>query len=363
MISVLVVDDSAFMRKAISMMLERDAEVRVIDTARDGAQALEKIEALDPDVVTMDVEMPRMDGLTALRHIMEESPRPVLMVSSLTQDGADATVEAMEAGAIGFLPKQRSKVSLKITEIEDRLVKRVKSAARSNLRPIRRMNGAHPAATQRRKGDALSFRRSRLIAIGVSTGGPFALQRVIPALPERLPVPVVVVQHMPPHFTRSLAQRLDATSALHVVEAEDGMRVEPGKVIIAAGGHHLVFRSGARGTVVRTPTEPSDTLHCPSVDVMFTSANERYNGRVLGLIMTGMGKDGLEGATAIKESGGRIIAQDEETSVVYGMPRAVVEADLADCVLPMDKLASALSNAVGGASAKASATASETSPR
>lgn len=358
MINVLVVDDSAFMRKALSMMLERDAEVRVIDTARDGAQALEKIEALDPDVVTMDVEMPRMDGLTALRRIMDDSPRPVLMVSSLTRDGAAATVEAMEAGAIGFLPKQRSKVSLKITDIEERLIERVKSAARSNLRPIRRASGEPSTAARRVKDDALSFRRARLIAVGVSTGGPFALQRVIPALPGNLSVPVVVVQHMPPHFTRSLAQRLDATSALHVAEAEDGMLVESGKVIIAAGGHHLVFRSGARGTVVKTPTEPSDTLHCPSVDVMFTSANEHYGDRVLGLIMTGMGKDGLEGATAIKESGGRIIAQDENTSVVYGMPRAIVEADLADCVLPMDRLAPALSNAVGHASSNASAVSS-----
>lgn len=346
MITVLVVDDSAFMRKALSMMLERDPDVRVVDTARDGQQAIDKVRALDPDVVTMDVEMPRMDGLTALRHIMDEMPRPVLMISSLTREGAAATVEAMEAGAVGFIPKQRSRVSLKITEIEQELIKRIKSAARSNLRAFRQ-TGRPSSAPRKRTPSRLSFRQARLIAIGVSTGGPFALQHVIPALPADLPVPVAVVQHMPPHFTRSLAERLDAKSALQVSEAENGMPVEPGRVIIAAGGRHLVFRSGARSVIVQTPEKPTDTLHRPSVDVMFASASERYGGRVLGLVMTGMGKDGLEGARTIKESGGRIIAQDEATSVVYGMPRAVAEANLTDCILPMDELAQALTKAVG----------------
>ncbi len=351
MIRVLVVDDSAFMRKALSMMLERDAEVRVIDTARDGQQALDKIAEHDPDVVTMDIEMPRMDGLTALRRIMDETPRPVLMVSSLTRDGAEATVKAMEAGAVGFLPKQRSRVSLKITEIEDDLVQRIKSAARSNTRVLQRRFGA--LAKRCNDGEAFVFRHAQLIAIGVSTGGPFALQRVIPTLPADLPVPVAIVQHMPPHFTRSLANRLDANSALDVVEAEDGMPLEAGTVAIAPGGHHMVFRSGAQATIVKTPEEPEDTLHRPSVDVMMTSASEHFNGRVLGLIMTGMGKDGLNGAAAIKERGGRIMAQDEESSVVYGMPRAVAEAGVTDCVLPMEKLGPALSKAVGASAEEA----------
>lgn len=350
MITVLVVDDSAFMRKALSMMLERDPEVRVVDTARDGRQALEKIQTYDPDVVTMDVEMPRMDGLTALRRIMEESPRPVLMVSSLTREGAEATIEAMEAGAVGFIPKQRSRISLKITEIEEELIERIKSAARSNLRALRRKRETAPPSSRRRQPEPLAFRRAQVIVIGVSTGGPFALQHVIPALPADMPVPVVVVQHMPPHFTRSLANRLNTNSALHVAEAEEGMPVEAGRAIIAAGGRHLVFRSGARGTIVKTPEEPSDTLHRPSVNVTFASASEHYGGRVLGLVMTGMGKDGLEGAQTIKENGGRIIAQDEASSVVYGMPRAVTEANLADCVLPMDALAEALVQAVGATS-------------
>lgn len=332
------------------MMLERDPDVQVIDTARDGQQALDKIKEHDPDVVTMDIEMPRMDGLTALRRIMDETPRPVLMVSSLTRDGAEATVEAMEAGAVGFLPKQRSRVSLKITEIEDDLIQRIKSAARSNTRVIQRRLGTTLNTVSTRRGrasDGGSFRRARLIAIGVSTGGPFALQRVIPALPADLPVPVAVVQHMPPHFTHSLASRLNANSALEVVEAEDGMALDAGTVAIAPGGHHLVFRSGARSTIVKTPTEPDDTLHRPSVDVMMTSASEHYDGHVLGVIMTGMGKDGLEGATAIKNRGGRVLAQDEASSVVYGMPRAVAEAGVVDCVLPMDELGAAIVKAVG----------------
>lgn len=342
MISVLVVDDSAFMRKALSMMLERDPEIQVEDTARDGKQALEKIRALDPDVVTMDVEMPRMDGLTALRRIMDETPRPVLMVSSLTREGAEATVEAMEAGAVGFIPKQRSHISLKITEIEQELIERIKAAANSNLRALRSTPGP-----SRRSAHQVSFPEAQIITIGVSTGGPFALQQLIPALPGDLPVPVAVVQHMPPHFTHSLATRLNANSELHVSEANDGMPVEPGRVIIAAGGRHLVFGWGARGITARTPEGTDEALHRPSVDVTFTSATECYDGHVLGLVMTGMGKDGLDGAKAIKQQGGRIIAQDEATSIVYGMPRVVTEAHLADCVLPLHALADALTQAVG----------------
>lgn len=349
MISVLVVDDSAFMRKAISMMLERDPEVRVLDTARDGERAIEKVKQLQPDVVTMDIEMPRMDGLTALQRIMDEDPRPVLMISSLTKEGADATVKAMEAGAVGFIPKQHSRVSLEITKIEQKLSDKIKSAARSNVRVLQRGRNRAPRSGSPAPA-SFSFRQAQLIAIGVSTGGPFALQKVVPALPEDLPVPVVVVQHMPPRFTRSLAERLDTLSALRVVEAEDGMPLVPGMLFIAPGGHHLTFRSGPNEPIIGTPEEPTDTLHRPSVDVMFQSADRLYPGRVLGAIMTGMGKDGLEGAKAIKHSGGKIIAQDEATSVVYGMPRAVTDAGLADLVLPMEKIASTLAQTVGAPS-------------
>lgn len=332
------------------MMLERDPEIQVLDTARNGKQALEMIRDVQPDVVTMDIEMPRMDGITALKRIMDEMPRPVLMISSLTKEGADATVEAMEAGAVGFIPKQHSRVSLEITKIEDQLSKKVKIAAKSNVRALRASSRrAKRARTPTRRSRSFTFPRAKIVALGISTGGPFALQKVIPQLPADLPIPVAVVQHMPPHFTKSLAQRLDGMSPLHVVEAEGGMPVEAGTVYIAPGGQHLTFRRGARTPITRVADHPDDTLHRPSVNVMFESAHQIF-GRVLGVVMTGMGKDGLDGARAIKQAGGRILAQDEDTSVVYGMPRAVANEGLADLVLPMEDIAQTIAKAVGSSS-------------
>ncbi len=367
MIRVLVVDDSAFMRKAISMMLEEDAEVQVVDTARDGLEAIEKVKRLRPDLVTMDIEMPRMDGITALKRIMKEHPVPVMMISSLTQQGAKATIEAMHAGAVDFIPKQMSYVSLEINKIKGELLAKVKMIARSRSRLFRRRepvagDGASPVSAVRPRRPAssmpapsvpapaaipLRFHGARLVAIGVSTGGPFALQKVIPALPADFALPVVIVQHMPPHFTRSLAERLDAMSALRVVEAEPSMRVEPGTVLIAPGGKHLTFRSSKLGVITATPTEPANLLHRPSVDVMFDSACKAYGGKVLATVMTGMGKDGLQGAKHIKQFGGKVVAQNEASCVVYGMPKAIVEAGLADAVFPLEDLAEALTKAVG----------------
>lgn len=339
MIKILVVDDSAFMRKAISMMLERDPEIRVVDTARDGLEAIEKVKKLDPDLVTMDVEMPRLDGISALKQIMREHPCPVLMISSLTKEGAQATIEALSAGAVDFIPKQLSYVSLDITRIENDLIEKVKSIARSRSRLFRRYI-PKPLAGHKDTGlPPFSQKDYRIVTIGVSTGGPFALQHVVPVLPADLSLPVVIVQHMPPHFTRSMAERLNAMSALEVREAEDGMELKPGTITIAQGGRHLVFQGTAGRIVARTPDEPSASLHRPSVDVMFESANRLFDGHILSVIMTGMGKDGLQGARAIKESGGTILVQDEETSVVYGMPRAIVEAGIADAILPLDQIA------------------------
>lgn len=347
MISVLIVDDSAFMRKALSMMLEGDPDIRIVGTARDGKEALDLVRTLQPDVVTMDVEMPRMDGLTALKALMETSPRPVIMISSLTREGADATLQALEAGAVDFIPKQMSFVSLEITKIKDELVQKVKNAARARfrlLRPARPAPLAAPAPTR------LPFRAGnvRAVVIGVSTGGPFALQRVIPRLPADFPVPVLVVQHMPPHFTRSLADRLNDLSPLRVKEAETGDLAVPGTVLIAPGGRHLLLRPSPLGPTVATPEMP-ETLHRPSVDVMFESANDAFRGHVLAVVMTGMGRDGREGARAIRASGGKILTQDEESCVVYGMPKSVVEAGLSDAVLPLDGIAPALTSAVGPA--------------
>lgn len=361
MIRVLVVDDSAFMRKALSMMLDKNDDIEVVETARDGREAVEASRRLKPDVVTMDVEMPRMDGITALKTIMKDDPRPVIMVSSLTKEGAETTLRALEAGAVDFIPKDHSRVSLRITDIEQQLSEKVRHAAQSNMRVLsrasRRARRASSNRTQTVRRDeapstSLSYRRARIVVVGVSTGGPFALQKIIPLFPADFPLPVVVVQHMPPHFTASLAKRLDQMSDLPVREAEDQMPIESGTVYIAQGGKHLVFEGRSR-LMLRTPDEPADVLHKPSVDVMFNSAAEAYNGRVLGAILTGMGKDGREGARMIREKGGRIIAQDEESCVVYGMPRAVAEAGLVDAVVPLDHVADTLVSAVRGTKTRA----------
>ncbi len=353
MIRVLVVDDSAFMRKALSMMLEKDDGITVLATARNGKDAINKVMNLKPDVVTMDVEMPQMDGISAVREIMDRQPLPILMVSSLTKDGAQTTVDALAAGAVDFIAKSSSFVALDIKSIENELIAKVKSVVRSRYFRNRSRRRHNADRQFRKKTDQVTVnaRNARLVAIGVSTGGPFALQKVLPELPGDFPVPIAIVQHMPPHFTRSLAERLNNMSALEVVEAEPGMQVCPGRAILAAGGKHLTFRAGVPHPIVRTSTRPTDSPHCPSVDVMFESAHQQFGGDVLALIMSGMGKDGLEGAQKLKDSGARILAQDEATSVVYGMPRAVAEAGLADAVIPLHALPGALTSSIGRRSA------------
>ena len=352
MIRALVVDDSAFMRKAISMMLERADDITVIDTASNGAEGVEKACQLKPDVITMDVEMPQMDGISAVREIMQKQPCPILMVSSLTAKGAETTIEALRAGAADFIPKQHARVSLQIAEIQDELVNKVRSLAQSRSRLFKQGTTPKPPLSSgtspqvaRRKVRARGA--VELIVIGVSTGGPFALQKVVPALPADLPVPIAIVQHMPPHFTRSLAERLDSLSEVQVVEATDGAAVEAGQVLVAAGGYHLTFERHRKGVIARTPSQPDDVPHCPSVNVMFSSARALYGAGVLAVVMTGMGKDGLQGAREIKQQGGTVFVQDEASCVVYGMPRVVAEEGLADAVLTLEQLPETLVRSVG----------------
>lgn len=346
-IRVLVVDDSAFMRKALAALLERAPDITVVGTARDGREALELVERLDPDVLTMDVEMPRLNGLEALRTLMRTAPRPVIMVSSLTQEGAATTVEALAAGAVDFLPKEHARVSLGLLQQGDELHQKVRAAAASRPALLRRLHrrptGPRPAAPM---GPASA--PPELVVVGVSTGGPFALQEVLPALPADFPAPIAIVQHMPPHFTRSLAERLDALCALEVREAEPGMRLAPGRVVLARGGLHLTLRRNPLdgGLLAALAEEPAELLHRPSVDVLFRSAAEVVGAPTLAVVMTGMGRDGLEGARALRAAGARVLAQDEASSVVYGMPRAVVEAGLAEAALPLDAIAPALERAV-----------------
>ena len=359
-INVIVVDDSAFMRKSLSMLLESDPGIKVVATARDGKEGIEKIREFKPDIVTMDIEMPVMNGLEALAVIMKEMPLPVLMVSSLTTEGAQATLDALALGAVDFISKELSYVSLDIVKIKDDLISKVKEIVRSRsiifrLQRIR-------AVSQHIKGPAggkppvrptayvpPENREFKAIVLGISTGGPFALLETIPKLPEKFPLGIAVVQHMPPRFTRSLAERLNGLSHVQVKEAADGDYFEPGVVFIAPGGRHMVFARSGRSVQIKITDEPKNVLYHPSADIMMTSAAETIESPLLGVIMTGMGKDGLEGLKLIRKKRGYVIAQDEESCVVYGMPKAAIDEGVANLVVPLHSMAETIVRVVQGA--------------
>ncbi|MCD8553915.1 chemotaxis response regulator protein-glutamate methylesterase [Seleniivibrio sp.] len=344
-ITVLVVDDSAFMRKAIEGMLAKDPDIQVIGTAINGIEAIEKVKTLKPDVVTLDIEMPRMDGLTALEKIMAENPLPVIMVSSLTTEGAEATLKALDLGAVDFIPKDKSFASFGVLKIEDDLREKVKNFgrrkaffARSMRKPMAPSGLTAPAAPMITRAAPKITSKKKLVVIGTSTGGPQSLQKVIPMLPADLGVPVLVVQHMPPNFTKSLAQRLDSLSKLHVLEAQGKEQLEPNTVYIAKGGIHMKLKKVGPHYYTELSPEPSNSLHIPSVDVTVASVAENIGRDALGVIMTGMGSDGMKGLQLLKLKGGNVIAQNEASCVVYGMPRAVVEANIHDEVVPLDEI-------------------------
>jgi len=348
-IRVLVVDDSAFMRKALAKMLESDPEIQVVGTARDGEDALQRVAELDPDLVTLDVEMPRMDGLEALRRIMATAPRPVVMVSSLTEAGADVTLRALDEGALDYIPKGIGGNLLDIVQIENALCQKVKALARRQGR-VRPHAEPAPAPSPLPRPAPEAPRRlgpARYVAVGASTGGPPALQKFFAGLPPGFSAPVVVVQHMPKAFTGPFARRLDGVGPMAVKEAESGDRLEPGKAFVAPGGSHVVLQRRGPDLLLRVTDQPADTLHKPSVDVTFRSFAETVGRSTLAVILTGMGSDGLGGVRALKELGAHAIAQEAASCVVYGMPRAVVEAGLADAVLPMEAIAGAVGGAVG----------------
>lgn len=350
MVKVLVVDDSAFMRNALSTMLSSDRGITVVGTAKDGYEAIAKVKTLKPDIVTLDVEMPRMDGIEALKHIMAENPLPVVMVSSMTTEGAKVTLEALELGALDFIPKNLSNLSVNILKIREILVEKIKYLARRGLvgkfrrTPAPPMHAPPPPPpVKRRTGE----RRMGLLAIGTSTGGPKALQEILPRLPENFPVPVVVAQHMPAAFTGPFAERLNQLSRMEVREAREGDVLAPGLALIAPGsGNMRVSRTGAIETVVNIEHDSDEYVYRPSVDALMLSASDVYPGRVLGVILTGMGYDGLKGVEAIKKAGGRVFAQEESTCVVYGMPKAVVDGGYADKVLPIGEMAGEIVNSV-----------------
>lgn len=339
-VRVLVVDDSALARMVISRRISLDPEIEVVGVAFDGIDALEKVRSLKPDVVTLDVEMPRMDGLTALSHIMAERPTPVVMLSRLTEEDTEVTIKALETGAVDFFLKpsmlDKGGLSRGIAGLNDK----IKMAGRVDIsRVVRALRaglgrscgqGAPPSA----RAGALRPQRN-VIIVGSSTGGPSALCQVVPGIPRDIPAAILVVQHMPMGFTASLAKRLAVLSQVEVREAASGDRLKDGRALVAPGNFHLVIGGGDR---VALHQEPPRNGVRPSIDVTMESvaANDGY--RCLGVVLTGMGSDGREGSAAIKRSGGRVIAQDESTSVIYGMPRSVVEGGYADRVLPLYRI-------------------------
>lgn len=339
-VNVLVVDDSAFMRRAISKMLETDPEIVVCATARNGEEAIVKAARLMPDVITMDVEMPGMGGLEAVREIVTRLNLPIIMVSALTQEGAQTTFQALDAGAVDFIPKPDS-AYVNIRDVARDLIDKVRVFARSGAVP-KAARAAFEIPSESRQAPRFLPERYECVAIGTSTGGPVALSRVIPRIPADFALPLVVVQHMPPGFTRPLAERLNAQSRLTVVEGREGLVLRRGLVIIAPAGRQLVLRPSFGEVEVHLTPDAGGSLHVPSVDVMVGSAADVYGAGTIGVILTGMGQDGVAGLRRVKEAGGFVVGQDAQTCVVYGMPRAAAQAGLVDRVVPLDGIAAAL---------------------
>jgi two-component system chemotaxis response regulator CheB len=363
-VKVLVVDDSGFFRRRVSEILSADTTIQVVGTATNGKEAIDQALALKPDVITMDYEMPMMDGITAVRHIMQRCPTPVLMFSSLTHEGARVTLDALDAGAVDFLPKNFEDISRNPDKVRQLLCEKVHSISRSNRRvstytppdpapvaapspapssgsfnppPVR--SAPAPAPTRPTPASASSPTPKRkaykLVAIGTSTGGPVALQRVLTQLPANFPAPIVLIQHMPAAFTKAFAERLDKLCNISVKEAEDGDILRPGLALLAPGGKQMMV--DGRGAVKILPGDER-LNYKPCVDITFGSAAKSYGDKVLAVVLTGMGADGREGARLLKQGGSAIWAQDEASCVIYGMPMAIVKADLADAVYGLDDI-------------------------
>lgn len=343
-IRVLVVDDSPFMRRAVQRMLEPMASIEVVGTAADGREAVEQAVRLRPDVVILDIVMPEMDGLAAIHGIMEQVPTPILVLSSQARPGADTTLRALELGAVDFVSKADAGTRMDIYDLAPVLREKVLAAAES--RPSR-LNALDAVGFEPPEPAVRPESPYEVLAIGASTGGPRALTTILSRLPANFPAGVVVAQHMPPGFTRTLAERLDRRSPLRVREVGDGDMVEPGLVLIGVGGRQLTVERGGAGLVARVPQAPEPLLHRPSVDLLFRTVAAAAAERAVGLVLTGMGQDGAEGLAAIRAAGGRTLAESEETAVIYGMPRAAGAA--AEQVLPLDRMPEELRRIFEGA--------------
>lgn len=338
-IRVLTVDDSALMRQVLGELLAHDPDIEVIGSAPDPYVAREKIKALNPDVLTLDVEMPRMDGLTFLEKLMRGHPMPVVMVSSLTEVGCQTTLRALELGAVDFITKPKIDLREGMKELSEDLKEKVKAAAKASIRARATGNGETPRP--KALSSAMLKTTDTIIAIGASTGGTEALKDVLEVLPPNTP-PIVITQHMPEHFTKTFADRLNSLCRISVKEAEDGDSVLPGHALIAPGSYHMTLaRSGAR-YIVRINQDPPVNRHRPSVDVMFASVAQYAGSNSVGVILTGMGGDGARELLTMKQAGAFTIAQDEASCVVFGMPKEAIKLGAADRILPLQEIPSAI---------------------
>jgi two-component system, chemotaxis family, protein-glutamate methylesterase/glutaminase len=344
-IRVLVVDDSSLVRKIITDILESDPLIKVIGTAENGEAAITMANRLDPDVITMDIEMPVLDGLSALRRIIATNPKPVIMMSVFTQHGAEETFKALEYGAVDFIPKPSSMLSLSVNEIGDQLRSKVRSVYRSRVGSAalaQRRPAGEGAAEKEARTPARTFERDstsqRIVGIGTSTGGPAALMQVFTHLPQNFPSSILVVQHMPEGFTKAFAERLDMMSRIHVKEAEDKDSILPGCGYVAPGNFHISIEEKNNRRRIRVFKGEKVSGHRPSIDVLFNSMAETTGRNTVAVIMTGMGKDGADGIVRIKNAGGRTIAQNEETSIVYGMNRVAVEKGGILDIVPLSEI-------------------------
>jgi len=347
-IRVLIVDDSSFMRMAIRGILSRDPDIEVVGSAIDGVEGVEKALELKPDIITMDVEMPRMDGISALKQIMTKAPTRVLMVSTLTNEGAKATFDALEAGAVDYIPKNVTDSADAQKFFREELLHKVKGA----ISPFARKAGpivTRPAPHQERRPSRLPHGNLSCVGIGASTGGPVALQEVLSRIPVNFPHPIVVAIHMPKAFTGPYADRLNAKCALQIKEAANGEILKPSQVLIAPGGQHIsLIKRGGNLVVSTAPTaEYPQYIYIPSIDLMMTTLADASNGSMLGVVLTGMGNDGFKGLQHLKGKGGVTIVQDEATSTIYGMPRACVEGGVADEVMPLGQIGFEIARVAG----------------
>ena len=330
----------------IGDILKTDPRIEVAGTARDGKDALDQISRLKPDVVTMDVEMPVMDGLQALDHIMKSNPIPVIMLSSMTQEGAETTMKALSLGCVDFIGKPSGSISLDIKTVGHEIIEKVIAASTAHVHPagfVFKSSGPRmvPPAS-------LSSKRRDIVAIASSTGGPMALNALLPKLPANFPVPIVITQHMPKEFTPSFAQRLNSESKIEVVEGFRGLTLKPGRAVIAPGGSHLVFKRRNGQTVCDLSDAPPVCSVKPAANVMFLSVADEFGGNSLCVILTGMGRDGTDGATELHRMGSYVIAESQKTAVVYGMPKAAADAGIVDEVLPLNEIPDAMVRIVRG---------------